>query len=397
MRFMEQGKPEQQYKPAIGWEVAVFLVGFLGFFYLFARQMGLANTLNTIMNTAYDLLLNTVFYIMAVCVVMGAFSALFDEFGLVTLLNKLLEPLMYPVWGLPGAASLGIVTTFFSDNPAILALVDNTYFRHFFKKYQFPALVNLGTAFGMGLIVCTFMLSQPAAKGESFGTAVAVGLLGAVVGSVVSGRLMLRFTKRAYGLEAEMISDGMQDNLSRQNDKTMRPVRSGSVGARLMDAVLTGGAGGVKMGLGIVPGVLTICTFVMMLTNGPGAEGYTGAAYEGIRLLPMAAERLNFLLQPLFGFSSPECVSVPITAMGAAGAAIGLVPGLLSSGLADAGDVAVFTAMCMCWSGYISTHVSMMDELGCKELIGKALLSHTIGGVAAGAAAHYLFLLVLAI
>ena len=54
---MEQGKPEQQYKPAIGWEVAVFLVGFLGFFYLFARQMGLANTLNTIMNTAYDLLL----------------------------------------------------------------------------------------------------------------------------------------------------------------------------------------------------------------------------------------------------------------------------------------------------------------------------------------------------
>ena len=257
--------------------------------------------------------------------------------------------------------------------------------------------MNLGTAFGMGLIVCTFMLSQPAAKGESYGTAVAVGLLGAVVGSIVSGRLMLRFTKRAYGLEAEMISDGMQDNLSRQNDRTMRPVRSGSVGARLMDAVLTGGAGGVKMGLGIVPGVLTICTFVMMLTNGPGAEGYTGAAYEGIRLLPMAAERLNFLLQPLFGFSSPECVSVPITAMGAAGAAIGLVPGLLSSGLADAGDVAVFTAMCMCWSGYISTHVSMMDELGCKELIGKALLSHTIGGVAAGAAAHYLFLLVLAI
>ena len=327
---MEQGKPEQQYKPAIGWEVAVFLEGFLGFFYLFASQMGLANTLNTIMNTAYDLLLNTVFYIMAVCVVMGAFSALFDEFGLVTLLNKLLEPLMYPVWGLPGAASLGIVTTFFSDNPAILALADNTYFRHFFKKYQFPALVNLGTAFGMGLIVCTFMLSQPAAKGESYGTAVAVGLLGAVVGSIVSGRLMLRFTKRAYGLEAEMISDGMQDNLSRQNDRTMRPVRSGSVGARLMDAVLTGGAGGVKMGLGIVPGVLTICTFVMMLTNGPGAEGYTGAAYEGIRLLPMAAERLNFLLQPLFGFSSPECVSVPITAMGAAGAAIGLVPGLLS-------------------------------------------------------------------
>mgnify|MGYP006924685256 FL=1 len=47
--------------------------------------------------------------------------------------------------------------------------------------------------------------------------------------------------------------------------------------------------------------------------------------------------------------------------------------------------------MGMCWSGYLSTHVAMMDALGSKELTGKAILSHTIGGVAAGMAAHFLY------
>ena len=50
--------------------------------------------------------------------------------------------------------------------------------------------------------------------------------------------------------------------------------------------------------------------------------------------------------------------------------------------------------MCMCWSGYLSTHTSMMDSLHCKELTGKALLSHTIGGIAAGFAAHWIYVLV---
>jgi hypothetical protein len=45
----------------------------------------------------------------------------------------------------------------------------------------------------------------------------------------------------------------------------------------------------------------------------------------------------------------------------------------------------------MCWSGYLSTHVSMMEVLGCREHTGKALLSHTIGGLCAGVAAHWLF------
>jgi hypothetical protein len=35
----------------------------------------------------------------------------------------------------------------------------------------------------------------------------------------------------------------------------------------------------------------------------------------------------------------------------------------------------------------------MMDSLNCKPLIGKAILSHTVGGVCAGVAAHWIFIL----
>jgi hypothetical protein len=35
----------------------------------------------------------------------------------------------------------------------------------------------------------------------------------------------------------------------------------------------------------------------------------------------------------------------------------------------------------------------MMDSLECKPLIGKAILSHTAGGLCAGIAAHWLFVL----
>jgi len=47
----------------------------------------------------------------------------------------------------------------------------------------------------------------------------------------------------------------------------------------------------------------------------------------------------------------------------------------------------------MCWSGYLSTHISMMDALEKREFIKSALLSHTIGGLCAGVAAHYLWML----
>ena len=57
-----------------------------------ARIMGTPNMLNTIMNTAHDLLLNTVFYLMAICVLTGALGRIFMEFGVVNMLVKLLRP-----------------------------------------------------------------------------------------------------------------------------------------------------------------------------------------------------------------------------------------------------------------------------------------------------------------
>lgn len=377
-------------KKEIGTENFVFIVVFIAFFSVFVWKMGMMNTINTLMNTAYSLLIDTVLYLTALCVVMGAVSALFSEFGVVSLANRLLNPLMIPLYGLPGAASVGVVATFLSDNPAILSLADDQYFKSLFKKYQFPALTNLGTSFGMGLIVCTYMLSLSNISKESYSLAVLVGLLGAVIGSVVSTRLMLRFTAKLYGKDEEMVAHAPAE----PGAQGMRPVRQGSVGTRFIGALLDGGMSGVKMGVSIIPGVLIICTLVMMLTNGPSADGsYTGAAYEGIRLLPFLADKGSFLLKPLFGFSSPEAVGVPITALGAAGAATSMTAQLVTAGLASSGDIAVFTAMCMCWSGYLSTHVSMMNSLNCNELISKAIASHTIGGLCAGVAAHWLYAL----
>ena len=383
--------PKARAPARAGWlEPAVFTVLLLLFFRLFARQMGLVSMLNTMMNTAYDLLMNTVFYLMAICVLAGAFSGLLTEFGVVAVVDRLLSGLLRPLYDLPGAASLGIVTTFLSDNPAILTLADEPSFRRYFRKYQLPALTNLGTSFGMGLIVCTYMLSLGTVLGRSCSGAVLVGFLGAVAGSMVSTRIMLAFTVRLYGREAMAEPGGVPlpgQSLPRQR-------RSGSAASRFLDAMLDGGRSGVTMGLAIIPGVLIICTFVMMLTNGPSETGaYTGAAYEGIALLPRMAEAAQGVLGPLFGFSAPEAAAVPVTALGAAGAALGLVGTLASEGLVQEGDIAVFTAMCMCWSGYLSTHVSMMNSLGCSSLAGKAILSHTIGGLCAGVAAHWIWVL----
>ena len=364
--------------------VCLFCV--VGLFVLFSIPMGLSNMFSTLMNTAFDILVNTCFYIMAIAVLMGAISALFTEFGVVDMLNKILSPLMKPIYGLPGAAALGIVTTYLSDNPAILSLADDKGFKSFFKRYQLPALTNIGTSFGMGLIVTTYMLGQEQAAGQSLMPAVLIGNLAAIMGSVVSTRIMLLFTKKIFGKDAPALADkdiGEHDHIDHSDQK---------IGMRTVNALLDGGKAGVQLGLGIIPGVVIICTLVMMLSKGAGPDGvYTGGAYEGIALLPSMADKINFILKPLFGFASAGGVSVPITALGSAGAAMGLVQPLLLDGMANAHDVAVFTAMCMCWSGYLSTHVSMMDSLGFKYLTGKAIVSHTIGGIFAGVAANWLY------
>lgn len=395
VKSMEGKKQEKEAggirkKPAVGLEVVIFLGAFAALFAYLGNSMGAINMMNTMMKTAYQLLLDTVFYIMAIAVIAGAVSGLFTEFGVVALINKILSPLMKPLYGLPGASIIGVLATYLSDNPAILTLAEQSGFRRYFKKYQLPALTNIGTAFGMGLIITTFMISIPNPAGGTFIGAALIGNLGAVVGSIISVRLMLHFTKKEYGTQ-EMckVPYSGQELLSSE-----REVRTGSLGNRFLGAILDGGKSGVEMGLAIVPGVLIICTLVLMLTNGPSTNGdYTGAAYEGVALLPFLGDKLSFLLGPLFGFASPGGVAVPITALGAAGAAIGLVPNMVNAGMAAANDVAVFTAMCMCWSGYLSTHVAMMDTLGCSKMTGKAIISHTIGGLCAGISAHWLYMI----
>ena len=372
-------------------ETLIFLLVFFGLFGSLAYVMGLPNMMNTLMNTAYALLMDTVFYIMAISVIAGAIGSIFIEFGVIAILNKILSPLMKPIFGLPGAAAMGIMSTFLSDNPAILALADDISFRRYFKKFQLPALTNLGTGFGMGLITVTFMMGLLPKDGSSFLPAALIGLLGAAIGSAVSVRIMLIFTKKMYGTEAEAYEGHNQGEMV----DNMRVVHEGSVASRAMNALLDGGKQGVTLGLEIIPGVLIICTLVMMLTNSTANGVYTGAAYEGIGLLPYLGTKIDFILQPLFGFTSAECIAVPITALGSAGAAIGLIPGMVSTGMATGNDIAVFTAMCMCYSGYLSTHVAMMSVLKFPELTGKSILSHTIGGLCAGISAHWIYLLLL--
>lgn len=382
-------------RKAVSAEAFIFSGIFFGAFILLGSKMGAANMFNTMMNTAHDLLINTVFYIMSIAVLAGAVSALWSEFGLISLLNKLLSPLMKPVFGLPGASAVGVFTTYLSDNPAILTLAEDNNFRRYFKKYQLPALCNIGTSFGMGLIITTYMVGLKSPIGENFAIAALIGNVGAIIGSVVSTRIMLWQTAKIYGKEADC--DIQEDAADALDTNVYRRVRRGDVGSRFISALLDGGKSGVDMGLSIIPGVLIICTLVMMLTNSMPAGGYTGAAYEGIGLLPWIGGKFQFVLMPLFGFSSAESIAVPITALGAAGAAIGIVEKLLSVGLANAHDIAVFTAMCMCWSGYLSTHVAMMDSLKSSELTGKAIVSHTIGGLCAGVAANWIFKLVMLI
>ena len=374
-------------KKAISLETFVFLAIFFLIFVLMARKMGTPLMFKTMMATAHDLLLNTVFFIMAMAVIAGAISALLSEFGAIALINKIFAPLMKPLWGMPGASVTGAVATYLSDNPAIIPFAKDKRFTSFFKKYQVPALCNLGTAFGMGLIVTMFMMGQ----GEGFVKAAIIGNVGAILGSIISVRLMLIETRKYYGDEADEPAIEM-DEADETSDK-VRIIRDGNMFQRVLDTVLEGGKTGVEMGLAIIPGVLIVCTFVMMLTFKMPAGGYTGAAYEGVGFLPWLGEKLTFILEPLFGFHSAEAIAFPITALGAVGGAISLVPEFLKSGLIGANDIAVFTAMGMCWSGYLSTHIGMMDALGVRKLSSKAIVSHTIGGLAAGVIAHYLFLL----
>ena len=358
------------------------LVIVFGLFAYIGSQMGVPQMLNTIMKTAHDLLLNTCFYLMAICVITGAIGKIFVEFGVVKLLERLLRPLMGPLFNLPGVASLGAVMTFLSDNPAIISLAHDKRFSSYFKKYQYISLTNFGTAFGMGLLVIVFMV------GQGFYAEPFIGLFGAFCGCIVSTRLMQRFVVKSF---PKFLEENATEGKFEEKEEVV--VEEKSLFIRTLNSLLDGGRTGVDVGMAIIPGVLIISTLVMILTFGAGADGvYNGEAYEGIELLPFLASKINFLFDWLFGFQDPHLVAFPITALGAVGAALGLVPSFVAEGWADGNAIAVFTAIGMCWSGYLSTHTAMLDSLGYRELTSKAILAHTIGGLVSAFIAHWVFM-----
>lgn len=350
-------------------------------FWYLGHIMGVSQMLNTVMHTAHDLLLNTVFYLMGICVITGAIGRLFVEFGVVKLLETVLRPLMKPLFNLPGVASLGATMTFLSDNPAIISLSQDKRFSQYFKKYQYISLTNFGTAFGMGLLVMVFMI------GQGFFLSPLIGLFGAFCGCIVSTRLMQRFVIKAYPSFRDEMAVEASDIAKEEKKETSK-----STFIRTLNALLDGGRTGVDVGIAIIPGVLIISTLVMILTFGPSATGeYTGAAYEGVELLPWLAEKASLVFEWLFGFHDPHLIAFPITALGAVGAALGLVPNFMAQGWVDGNAIAVFTAIGMCWSGYLSTHTAMLDSLGYRELTPKAILAHTIGGLVAAIVAHFVY------
>ncbi len=366
------------------YEGVICLLVVFGLFYYLGREMGTANMLNTLMHTAHDLLLNTVFYLMGICVLTGALGRTFVEFGVVKMLERALRPLMKPLFNLPGVASLGAVMTFLSDNPAIISLASDKRFSSYFKKFQFISLTNFGTAFGMGLLVMVFMI------GQGFFWQPLVGFFGAFCGCIVSTRLMQYFVLKNYPHYAQ--EDVVEDKETMEKEEK-KDEKSGFI--RVLNSLLDGGRTGVDVGLAIIPGVLIISTLVMVLTFGPSSSGeYTGAAYEGVAILPFLAEKINFIFEFLFGFGDPHLIAFPITALGAVGAALGLVPNFMAQGWVDGNAIAVFTAIGMCWSGYLSTHTAMLDSLGYRELTPKAILAHTVGGIVAAITAHLVYMFV---
>ena len=366
-------------------EALVFLALLVLIFIPLGMKMGGSNLLKTIMNTAHDLLLNTVFYLMGITVLTGALSKLLSEFGVVSMLERFLRPLMKPLYNLPGVAALGAVMTFLSDNPAIIALSKDKSFSSYFKRYQLLSLTNFGTAFGMGFVVIITMV------GYGKLSAALVGLFGAICGSIISTRIMQRKCLKAYPeLDSPVVVD-----LRREVPEKPEEEQDKSVFMRFLNAVLDGGKNGVELGLQIIPGVLIITTAVIIITFGPGPSGvYDGSSSQGVPILPWLAEKIHWVFEWLFGFHDMELIAFPMTALGAVGAALGLLPTFNAAGILDGNAIAVCTAIGMCWSGFLSTHTAMLDSLGYRRVISKAISAHAIAGLCAGIIAHFVFLLI---
>ncbi len=368
-------------------EALVFLAVLSVFFGSLGWRMGAANLLNSIMATAFDLLTNTVFFIMSITVLSGALAKLFIEFGVLRLVEYVLRPLMRPLYNLPGVAALASVMTFLSDNPAIMSIAHDKNFRSYFTDRELASLPNFGTAFGMGLIVVTYMTSL------GYFSAAMLGVAGAALGGVVATRLMQRLCRSEF----PTLSDEQRRQREASADEGQIAFRSeGSFFERFLNSILEGGKSGVDLGLAIIPGVLIISTLVILITFGPKdpAVGYQGLAGEGVPVLPWVVGKMGFLFRWLFGFEHAELIAFPVTSLGSVGAALSLFPEFLKSGFIGGNEVAVCTGMGMCWSGFLSTYTAMYDALGMRRCLGRAIVSQGIGGVCAGAIAHFLWRLV---
>lgn len=369
-------------------EALVLLTSLIVVFTLLGSVMGSGNMLKTIMNTAHDLLLNTVFYLMGITVLTGALSKLMSEFGVVTLLERFLRPLMKPIYNLPGVAALGAVMTFLSDNPAIIALSKDKTFSSYFKKYQLISLTNFGTAFGMGFVVIVTMIGYGQVTGAL------VGLFGAFCGSVISTRIMQRRCLKAYPELDTPVQEHLAEDVKPEIVEDEKD-NDNSYFMRFLNAILDGGKNGVDLGMQIIPGVLIITTAVIMLTFGPGEGGvYDGSSSQGVPVLPWLAEKIHWVFEWLFGFQDMRLIAFPMTALGAVGASLGLLPTFNLAGILDGNAIAVFTAIGMCWSGFLSTHTAMLDSLGYRKVISKAIGAHAIAGLCAGIIAHFAYLLI---
>ena len=377
-------------------EPFIFIAIFsLAFWYL-GSVMGVANFLNTAFNTAFKLLTETVWYLMAITVLAGAFGAMMSEFGVVRILETILAPLIRPLFNLPGVAALGGFITFFSDNPAIITLTKEKKFAAYFKKYQFLSLTNFGTAFGMGMIVLTFMFSN------GYFISTIIGLFAAMIGGVISVRLFQKFIRKKLIEEGDdEKSENEKNNLDTNSETTINKMmnelqHNGTIIERILNSILNGGKQGVEIGLAIIPGVLIISTIVFMFSKGAGPDGYSGAAFEGVPLITKIGDFFSWFFKYAFGFNDGQFIAFPITALGSVGAALALLKNFIndSATIITGNEIAVFTAIGLCWSGYISTHTAMMDALGYRKFTSYALISHTIGGIVAGIIAHWLFVLI---
>ena len=144
---------------------------------------------------------------------------------------------------------------------------------------------------------------------------------------------------------------------------------------------------------GSLVGMTMITTMVILVSFGAGPDGYTGAANQGVPILPWLAGKIHWLFEWLFGFKDMRLIAFPMTSLGSVGASLGLLPTFRDAGILDGNVIAVFTAIGMCWSGYLSTHTAMLDTLGYRKAISKALGAHTVAGLCAGVIAHFVYLL----